>query len=229
LNFDRVITVILTVAAVAIAGALVNRELRGGASTGEEIKARLTPVEGRERVKSEGVLLGAPDAPVQLVEFSDLECPFCRKFHSAFRSAQSRFGDSVSLLYVHYPLSMHRFARPAARASECAREQGRFGEMIDAIFAGQDSLGLKTWNQFAEDATVGDPGRFEECLEHSRSDAMVARGMTAGGSFGVQYTPTILINGWIHAVPPTEPELMATIRGILDGASPSDAAAKAAQ
>ena len=86
---------------------------------------------------------------------------------------------------MHYPLPTHRFAEPAALAAECAGEQGRFAEFVGAVYAGQDSLGLKPWWEYARIATVQDSLlRYVNCLRASRQAASQPerRGLSISGS-----------------------------------------------
>lgn len=138
------------------------------------------------------------------MQFSDLECPFCRRFHLALRSAQADLDVPVRSVFIHYPLPQHRFAIPAARGSECAREQGRFDEFIDAIFSKQDSLGLRSWVSYARDAAVSDTSAFGSCIARSDVPLRVEQGRTSGDELHVSGTPTVIINGWRYPVPPYE-------------------------
>lgn len=219
MSFDRIVTALLTVAALAIAGALVSREVRhdGPVAAASTAQPRLSREAAWTDVLEGGIRIGAPAAPVQLAVFSDFECPYCQRFHAAFRSARAEFGDSVSLVFVYFPLSMHKFARPAARAAECARVQGRFSEYADALFDAQDSLGLKPWSAYASAAKGIDSARLSRCANEPQTDSAVAAGVALGTRLGVQYTPTVLINGWRYAVPPTQPDLVSTIRAIIGG------------
>ncbi|MEE2779729.1 MAG: thioredoxin domain-containing protein, partial [Myxococcota bacterium] len=70
--------------------------------------------------------LGSAEAPVTLMLFSDYECPYCVQAAPMLEAAQAHFGDRVSLVYKHFPLTFHPRAAPAARASICAGEQGQF-------------------------------------------------------------------------------------------------------
>jgi len=84
--------------------------------------------------------LGQEKAPVTMVEFSDLQCPFCRQFFvGAFPQIKKEYIDTgkVQFYYRHLPLTSHPLARPFANASECAHEQGKFWEMHDLIFKKQ--------------------------------------------------------------------------------------------
>ena len=67
------------------------------------------------RIATSGDRDGLAGAPIQIVEFADFECPVCGRFESVLRSVKKRYGDSLSITFVHYPLSYHRFAISAAR------------------------------------------------------------------------------------------------------------------
>jgi hypothetical protein len=114
LSLQDVGTVIVTVAAVAVAASVVHREFGG---------------KGR-------------------VSFSDFECPYCRTFQSSLDSVRHDRGNAISFVFVHFPLPMHRFARPAARAAECANTLGKFDAFQRVLFGKQDSLGLKPWGSY---------------------------------------------------------------------------------
>lgn len=81
-----------------------------------------------------GYVKGGSDAVVKIVEFSDFECPFCKRTLPTIEALFNKYGDKISLEYRHFPLSIHAKAQKAAEASECAGEQGKFWEMHDMIF-----------------------------------------------------------------------------------------------
>src|SRR5260370_32414860 len=105
--------------------------------------------------------MGSTQAPVQLLEFADFECPFCATFHKDVKSLRTRYPTQVALTYVHFPLPMHRFAEAAARVAECASDQGRFEAMYDQLFDEQDSFGLKPLSEYATKAGVSDRAAFQ--------------------------------------------------------------------
>jgi protein-disulfide isomerase len=148
-----------------------------------------------------GILIGDPSAPVQIVEFADLECPFCGQFHAVFDDVTQERED-IALTFVHYPLSKHRFARPAAHAAECALEQGRFRQFVSLIYQQQDSLGLKNWGTFASQAGIADTIAFGGCFASPDRLKRIDAGLDAGASIGVSGTPTVIINGWRVTRPP---------------------------
>src|SRR5215216_4069221 len=88
----------------------------------------------------QGYLLGKPDAPVQVIEFADFECPACAQFATlAEPDVRKRFIEPglISYRFYDYPLAMHKNTWHASNAAACADEQGKFWEMHDQIFAGQ--------------------------------------------------------------------------------------------
>jgi len=178
-----------------------------------------------QRVLEVGIFVDgtSTEAPITVVEFVDLECPYCRESHLALVDAKKELGDSVAHVVIHYPLSYHRFAVPAARAAECADREGRFPDYVDLLLEKQDSLGLKTWLSYAVDSGVKDTLRFAECNAAKEALPRVEQGLEAGSIVGVEATPTILINGWRVAIPPLDAASFVTeIRRIAAGAEPYD-------
>ena len=107
--------------------------------------------------------IGAESAPINIVVFTDLECPYCQRFHAAYKNAKVLFGEDLRLTYVHYPLAIHRHAERAAQAAECAGAQGRFPAFVDVLFEQQPSLGVKSWIRYAAEAGIQDTITFGRC------------------------------------------------------------------
>ena len=147
---------------------------------------------------SVGHRMGRPDAKVTILEFSDFECPFCRRFSEVAAAVRKAHGDDVAHVFVHYPLTGHRFARPAAHVAECAAAQGRFEEMHDLLFVKQDSLGLKEWSSFAKESGVRNISEFSGCLRDTSKARFIDAGLAAGRSVDVRGTPTVVINGTLY-------------------------------
>jgi protein-disulfide isomerase len=122
---------------------------------------------------------------------------------------------------VHFPLRSHRLALPAARAAECAAEQGAFEEMHRTLFARQDSLGLKSWGSYAAEAGIPDTARFLECTASQRSFPRVEAGRRVGEREGVSATPTVLVNNWRLRRPPSEDDLALLVADVRAGRKPS--------
>lgn len=141
---------------------------------------------------------------VRVVVLFDVECPFCKRFHSPFRNAEREFGDVLEVGYVHFPLSQHRFARPGAIALECAGQQARFGQMLDAVYQAQDSLGLIDWDSLAVRAGVPDISGFAGCTRSVALNSWFDRNVELGRAIGVQGTPAVVIDGVLLGSPPDE-------------------------
>ena len=219
---DTVITAMLVVCAIITTGLVVRREFMvpSAATRPVEQKPVLIP-HWRDRL-SKGVRLGPDAAQVQLIEFADFECPFCGKFHKTLKIVRERYPTQVALVYVHFPLPMHRFAIPAARVVECAGEQGRFEAMYDQLFEGQDQFGLKPWDDYASAAGVSDIAAFEVCIKKTDPIPSVEQGKMLGAELDVQGTPTVIVNGWKLGRPPTVEELDKMVQRALAGLSPVD-------
>lgn len=224
-TFDRVMSALLTVAALAIAAIVVVREFRPAVRPVAENSDKPQEVEQWDRILSTGRWIGDSSASIKIVEFGDLECPFCRTFHETIRNVRAKYGDDVALLYVHLPLRNHRFAQPAARAAECAYGFGRFPQLLDQIYLKQDSLGLKSWASFARDAGIADTGAIRACASDTVKVPMIEAGIALASALSISATPTVLVNGWRLPSPPTLSELSAAADSILSGRPPFSAVA----
>lgn len=139
---------------------------------------------------------GRVDAPVEVVVFSDFECPFCRRAEPVFARLVARFPDDIVLVWKHYPLSIHASARPAAEAAQCAHAQGRFWAFHDALFAEADAARLSPSGLDAAAVGVGlDPVVFARCVQTRVHQMEVMADGAAGERAGVSGTPTVFING----------------------------------
>jgi protein-disulfide isomerase len=114
--------------------------------------------------------LGPANAPITIIEFSDYECPYCRRWHTeVFNQLRQEYGDKIRFVYRDFPLSsIHPDAEPAAEAANCANEQGAFWQYHDLLFSGIDS------------------GRYSQEVQ---ADYQYA------SQLGVRSTPTFFING----------------------------------
>lgn len=143
-----------------------------------------------------GNTIGKVTAPIHVIEFADFECPSCARLYRTLADAQQRYGDSLALTFIHYPLAYHRSAMPAARASECAADQGRFGAMYAALFSFHDSLGVASAQWFARTAAIPDTVRFGSCMNGLDTMPRIRQGIELGKRIHLRGTPTVLINGW---------------------------------
>jgi Na+/H+ antiporter NhaA len=140
---------------------------------------------------------GPTDAPVTLVEYGDLECPYCGQAESIVRELLADFGD-LRYVWCHLPLNdVHPNAQLAAEASEAAAYQGQFWEMHDMLLSHQDALTLRDILGYAQ--TLGlDPEKFKGHLQKRKGTAHIAEDVESADQSGVSGTPTFFINGRRH-------------------------------
>lgn len=219
-KLERVLSLVLTVCAVAFAVILARRELFGGRAAADSATAAPVRVSNWSELQAAGLALRSPDAPVVVVEFADLECPACKRFHTRLAAAAAELDTEVGLVMVHFPIATHRFARPAARALECAHAAGAGARFADLAYAKQDSLGLKSWVSYAAEAGVRDTAAFVACARDEAPVARVERGRQLGEAMGVQGTPTVIINGWRFPAVPDDAQLREALRAAARGEAP---------
>src|SRR5215471_545843 len=137
---------------------------------------------------------GPASAPIELVEFSDFQCPFCYRAHPTVKQVLDTYGNKIRFVYRNYPLPNHPNARPAAEAAQCANEQGQFWAFHDRLFADQtklDDTELK-----ASAAALGlDAAKFNACFDSHKYKDRVDADIQAGNEAGVNGTPAFFING----------------------------------
>jgi len=208
-NTTPILVVLLVVAAFLI-GALWTKvsllEKGGSTSTTITTGAAPTPVPGQKVDVGIGHLqtLGNKNAKVTVIEFSDFQCPFCRSFwRDTLPQIKKEYIDTGKVLfaYRHFPLrSIHPGAAPAAEASECANEQGKFWEMHDKIFAEQDKQGQGTI-QFTNDDLkkwASEIGlNINSCLDSGKYSKNVTEDEQAGNTATTTGTPTFVVNGQV--------------------------------
>jgi len=222
MKLDSVITAMFLVCALVATGAIVHREFFPAPERGPRAEQKPSFLESWRADLAKGTRMGPVDAPVQVVEFADFECPYCATFHRDLKMLRQHYPSEVALTYIHFPLPMHRFAEPAARVTECAGDQGRFEAMYDRLFEGQDQFGLKPWDDYATAAGVPDIAAFDACIKKTDPIPRVEEGKALGAKVDVKGTPTVIINGWKLGHPPTEAELDQMVQRVLAGKNPVD-------
>ena len=140
-------------------------------------------------------VLGAADATVTLVEFSDYDCPFCRRHKDqVMPDLVKNFVDTGKLKYVmrEFPLAMHPNAKGAAQAALCAGDQDQYWQMHDKMFANQRKLGVENLKAFAVELGL-DSAVFDTCLDDGKYAKQVSDDLTAGGRMGITGTPAFVL------------------------------------
>ena len=146
---------------------------------------------------------GPADAPVTIVEFSDFQCPYCRRFTDILEAFAASRSD-VRVVFRHYPMDescnpqiprkFHEFACGAARAAVCAQAQGKFWPMHDRLFAQQDKLTASDLQAHAQ-AVGAELVEFDACMAHPDTAARLRRDIDQGAQVGIEGTPTFFVNG----------------------------------
>lgn len=140
-------------------------------------------------------LRGSPQAPVMIVEFSDFQCPFCRKVQPILKNLLAKYEGRVSLTYRDFPLrGMHGQAELGAESARCAGEQGKFWEYHDLLFDNPDKINRNGLVELARNLKL-DEKQFDECLSDGRYRTKVEEDLQRGIRAGVLGTPGFLING----------------------------------
>ncbi len=149
-------------------------------------------------VKENDIIVGAKNAPVTLIEFSDFECPYCRVLHPTIGQALEEFDGKIRFVYKHLPLSFHPQAENAALASECANEQGKFMEYVDILFEKQEEWsgteGTALFKRYAVNARLN-AGEFNKCLDSQRYKDKVTSDAQEAQEFGISGTPGMFVGG----------------------------------
>ena len=189
-------------------------DLRADAS---DVQIALEPPRTIIDVDADDPVFGPASAAVEIIEFSDFQCPFCQRLTDTLEQLKSEFGSDIRLVFKDYPLANHAQAFKAAEAGNCAKQQGKFWELHDTMFSRQSELGVDDLKRHAGELGM-DQAAFDACLDSGRFAERVNADLTAGQRYGVSSTPTVFINGraLMGAVPFTM--FSAIIREELDRA-----------
>ena len=145
---------------------------------------------------------GAAGAPVTLIEISDFQCPFCRRFaETTYRQLDSAYirTGKVRLIFIHYPLPNHARAYAASEASMCASAQGKFWPMHDRLFATQQEWGnapnaAQRFDAYASELKLDMPA-FRDCTANDRVAALILGDAMKAAGAGIGGTPAFILNG----------------------------------
>jgi len=167
-----------------------NEELRGKA----KVRIALEPPRAQVAIPAGTPTLGPETAPVTMVEFSDYQCPYCRRAQGTVDELMAQYKGKLRLVHRDFPLDNHPQAVAAARAARCAGDQGKFWDyhrgmlIAPGDFSDQDFKGRA--------AALGlDGSRFETCLASKHHDEAIKASIADGARIGVTGTPAFFING----------------------------------
>jgi protein-disulfide isomerase len=147
---------------------------------------------------------GPANAPITIIEFSDYQCPFCGKAYNTLKQVMAKYPSQVRLVYVDYPLPIHRDAPKAAEAAHCAADQGQFWQMHDLMFEQAGDLTTPALLNHARTLKLNDAA-FSQCLSSGKHVATWQKGAAKAQDYGVNATPAFFVNGrFVNGAVPLE-------------------------
>ena len=193
------VPIAIVLAGVMIAGALY---FKAPATPGGQVAA-VGNLNKMAKIGANDHTRGSFEAPIKVVEYSDLECPFCKAFHrtmeKVFAEQNATSTDSLAWIYRHFPLdSIHPKARKEAEATECAYDQtghDGFWKFVDKIFSitpSNNGLDLALLPTFAKELGF-DEAKFTACFESGKMAEKIEANYQNGLAIGVDGTPTVII------------------------------------
>ena len=152
-----------------------------------------------------GYLKGSPDAPVEITEFADYQCPFCQTFATLqMPTIEERLIKTGRLRwrYRDFPLQQHPFSRLAAHSAACADEQGKYWEQHNRIYEGQPDWAAArdagpVFRRYAQ-ADGLDLGRYDACMKAGKYAGRIQASLNEGIQVGVNSTPTLLVGNRLY-------------------------------
>ena len=171
-------------------------------------------VEDWEKYATKGHRIGSATASVTIVEFGDYQCPYCRELQPHVEAILAKYPDDVAFVFRHFPLDAGGLSYAAARAAECAGEQGRFWGFHRQLLGNPNWVG-SAMRQFATVAGVQDMDAFEGCMDDQSPVPAIEEDLAAALELGAQGTPAILINGTMSYGVVDSLQLQAVVQRIL--------------
>ena len=163
-------------------------EDRAKADLEEQFKSPVKVEVGKSPVK------GPATAKVTIIEFSDFQCPYCKRGSDTMYEVAKAYPNDVKVVFKHYPLPFHKEAEPSARASWAAQQQGKFWEFHDIMFNNQDKLGTDFYLATAKELKL-DEAKFKADMNSEAAAKQVKEDTEAGAKNGIQGTPGFFVNG----------------------------------
>jgi protein-disulfide isomerase len=190
---------VVTLATVVGMGWYLQKDLKEHlsrvASTGGQPSTPEAVEDWAALVRGYNATQGRENAAVVIIEYSDFQCPFCKKYSDETRrQIVAKYGDKVRMVFKHYPLEqIHPQAMTAAIAAQCARREGKFWETHDRFFSQPNALDVES--VIAVGKSLGLSDAYAECVINQDTRVEVEQDMRDGTEVGVRGTPTFMVNG----------------------------------
>jgi protein-disulfide isomerase len=150
--------------------------------------------ESRNVTIDPALVRGPADAPVTIVEFSDYQCPSCKRAQPVLDQVLQEFKGKVRLVHKDFPVPSHKGARPAAEAARCAAAQGVFWEYHDLLYLAVPDFSREDLVRYAGRLSL-DRDAFANCIDARQFREQVEADVAEGRAIGLRGTPTFLVNG----------------------------------
>lgn len=149
-------------------------------------------------IASDNVVLGKDNAPITIFEFADYQCPYCRRFYLLTHiSLVKDYVDTglAKIVFIDVPLPFHEFAQKASEAAWCAKDQNKFWEMHDKIFAtaeNAEDLKIESLVKYGKELGL-DTQLLSDCLNSNKYAARVQESLNLASKLGILGTPSMII------------------------------------
>lgn len=172
---------------------VARRDLISRLRQASEVKISLSPP--RMNIDTADLpVFGDKGADITIVEFSDYQCPFCKRVRPTIWKLMEDYKGKVKYVFMDFPLSFHRQAKKAHEAARCAGDQGKYYDYNQKIFDNQSSLEVSALKKYAKDLKL-DSKKFDQCLDSGKYAGLVDESVRKGVDAGVTGTPAFFING----------------------------------
>jgi len=212
LNISNLFTAILVMCALLITS-LVMIQFFSKKDFNDSIVDR--EVDSWEEISTLSYRKGIASAPIQIIEFFDYSCPYCKEADPILNKIAKKYKDQISIVYNHFPQDEFSSTFKAAVASECAAKQGKFLDYHNLLFANQENLEDLSFDNLAIKAKIQDISLFKECCESNEAKNIVLESMSIADNLEIGGVPTFLINDKIVPGVRSESEFSNLIEELL--------------
>jgi protein-disulfide isomerase len=208
-------TGVLTICALFIVGFIIQQNFFHKKPQ-PQIQKRI--VKNWQQLKFKGQRAGPKDAPVQIAEFFDYQCPFCKSSEPALKAMRKKYPKEVAIVHINDPLNkIHQYAYGASIAAECVRRinPSIFMDYHDALFTRQNMLGHFSYAQLAFHVGISDTTTFNRCVKQKETAGILNAGKDLARKLNIHGTPAFLVNSTLIIGEVSKRQLNGLVKGAL--------------
>ena len=138
--------------------------------------------------------IGNKNAPIQIIEFSDIQCPYCARAHTNLKALMAAYPEKINVSFRHFPLNFHKHAKEAAMAVVCAKRKNQDWALLDLLFDNQKSISKKTIRSMANQVGISSV-EYDACITDDTVKTTVQYDMAEANRLNINSTPTLIVNG----------------------------------